>query len=645
MDKTKQTAEVTYWNAEFEKCKSAREPFERQWYTNFAMYNGRQYATWAPMNSPNLSNQRLVDPPAPRYRVRLVSNKIRPIIRTEVTKLTKEEPRFFAVPATTEPSDIAAAKISENVLEYVLDSANFNKARRKATFWMTICGSSFIKTYVVDDSLEQLPCNIVLDDITPYHIFVPNLQEQEIERQEYVMQCRAISAERVFEQYGVEVKSKDSGGVNIDQRFLNALGIKSTQETNLLYMKEIWIKPCKRYPRGGMLVIVGDEVIYHSPKTPDPAIEYPQPTEEDIMIPIVQWSETEYPYAHKMFPYVKIDHIPSGSFYGTSVIDDLIPLQRLYNKDRSQIVESQNRAGKPQMVYTKGSLDANKVTSEPGLMIPLNPGFERPNYMTLQPLPNYVLEGLDRTLKDMDDITKQYDVANGRSLPGVTAASAISYIQEENDSVLYHTVASIEDAVVVIGQQILALVQEFWDQEKMIKVVSKNGLQETIQFKAADIKGNTDIRIESGSMAPTSRTARQAFITELMKMGILDPSKGLKYLEMSTTNTLYEEMQVDNKAAQRENYKMSQDPTPMPVNPWDNNEVHKYEHGTYLKSQEFELLPPEIKQNMVNHYFLTEQAIMGDSHAAARIPSTGDAAPNGQPPSGTTDPNGLPTGA
>lgn len=74
----------------------------------------------------------------------------------------------------------------------------------------------------------------------------------------------------------------------------------------------------------------------------------------------------------------------------------------------------------------------------------------------------------------------------------------------------------------------------------MVKVVSKNSAFEAIQFKSADIKGNTDLRIEPGSMAPRSKAARQAFITEWLKLGVLTPEQGLKYMEMSETNQLWD---------------------------------------------------------------------------------------------------------
>ena len=84
-------------------------------------------------------------------------------------------------------------------------------------------------------------------------------------------------------------------------------------------------------------------------------------------------------------------------------------------------------------------------------------------------------------------------------------------------------------------------------------------------------------------------------------MGVLGNQDGLRYLQMNETNRLYEEMQVDSRHAQRENIKMAAkmftdtDPNTMqkipvgfPINDFDNDAVHMYEHALYMKSQEYD---------------------------------------------------------
>jgi hypothetical protein len=316
-----------------------------------------------------------------------------------------------------------------------------------------------------------------------------------------------------------------------------------------------------------------------------------------------------------MFPYAKIDHVPSGGFYCTSVVEDLIPLQRAYNRSRSQQLENQNRTSNPPLMFFKGSIDPAKVTSEPGLMMPVQPGFEYPRYVEPPVQPNYVGESDDKLLSSMEDISGQHEITRGRTPPGVEAASAISYLQEQEDSKLHPSVASIEDATAVIGKQALSLVKQFWSPQKILEVVSKANSQDLVYFEQAKSVDSTDIRVETNSMQPRSIAAKRAFIMELIQNQVITPEQGLRYMEMNETNRLFEELQVDSKQARRENIKMAHGEQ-VAVNPWDNNEIHIYEHGLFLKSQDYEALDEQMKVLVANHYMMHQTQQLGDSYAS-----------------------------
>jgi hypothetical protein len=335
-------------------------------------------------------------------------------------------------------------------------------------------------------------------------------------------------------------------------------------------------------------------------------------------------------------------------FYGDSIIKYLVPIQREYNRTRSIMLENRNLAGKPQWSYTAGAFDPKKFNSRPGLLLPVNMGFDPPAPLAQPPLPPNVSDDLQITLQDMDDIASQSEVSKGSVPPGVEAASAIAYLSEENDSIFHPTVQSLENAVQETGIQVLANVYDYWDETRIVRMTSRNQFMEVRQFKAQDMNPIMDFRVEASSMAPRSLAAKQAFITELMKMGAIDPTKALRYLQMSETNKLYDEMMVDVRQAQRENVFMSKgqplykvDPQGQPqidqmgmpqpayrmaiqsdpstgediidpqtgqpkqyqvtTNPFDAHDVHIEEHQNYQKSQEYELLSPEIQQIIQDH--------------------------------------------
>lgn len=690
---------IEKWDKNLKSCQQARQNFERQWYENLSFYFGRQWIVST--RNPNGGFSLVEQPAQDKWRVRHTVNRILRIIRTEVTKLTKEEPQFYCMPSSTEEKDRLAAMAGDAIAEFIIRTKYFNRKRLESTFWACICGTSFLKNWYDPQKLEidGQPGKIDFEAVPAPYIFAPNLQATELERQPYLIHARTLSSEECYMSYGVEVQpGTDSSGLLMDARFQTAMGVKTGkgQDPKMCYVKEVYVKPCKDYPNGAMIVYAENKILYVYEQLPDqmfnleeesipslfdgyefggsipvggtmgPETTHSGPVGSNEALDVVppksdyeglEGYKHEYPYRHGRFPFVKIDHIPTGMFYGDSAIKYLIPIQREYNRTRSIMLENRNLAGKPQWGYVAGAFDPKKFNSRPGLLLPVNMGFDPPKPLEQPALPPSIPQDLQISVQDMDDVSSQTEVSKGGVPPGVEAASAIAYLSEENDSIFYPTVQSIENAIQETGIQVLANVYDYWDETRIVRMTSKNQFMEARQFKAQDMNPIMDFRVETNSMAPRSVAAKQAFITELMKMGAIEPTRALKYLQLSETNKLYDEMMLDVRHAQRENVFMSQgqplykiDPNGQPpvdpmtgmpqvdemgmpapaykmatqsdpmtgedvvdpmtgepkqyqvtVNPYDAHEIHVEEHQNFQKSQEFELLPPEIQQIIQDH--------------------------------------------
>lgn len=616
---------VDWAQTQFAKMKGERSSIEQQWYLNLAFYFGRQNViqrgNYGGSSIVSTTSGTLWTPPAPYYRARPVINRVRPTIRTELAKLTAQKPNAFVVPASSEDRDLYAAQAGEQIWETLYRERKLAKVFRKAVFWSLTCGTGFIKTYWDPEKPDY--ANDTVGDIcyqaeTPFHIYVPNMREEELENQPYLIHAQLKSNDWA-RMYFPQVNPQSGSGENsiVEETWLNLVGGTASREQNSILVLEVWVKPgtTAMFPQGAMFTIVGDQLVQ---------------------------GQMGWPYAHKEYPFSKIDHIPSGKFYGDSSIVDLIPLQREYNRTRGQIIEAKNRMAKPQLIAERGSVDASRITSEPGQVILYTPGFQPPSPLPLQALPSYVVQELERILTDWADISGIHEVSQGQVPPGVTAATAISYLQEQDESKLSHTVSSLEAAIENVAHLTLEYVQEFWDSQRAIKYIGKDGSFDYLALRGSDLRGNTDVQIEAGSALPTSRAARQAYLMDLMKMQFISPQDGLELMDMGGINRLQERMQVDKKQAQRENLKMSQvDPMMLqmhlqmemqkaidngavmddisgapidqttgeivppdlivPVNTWDNHELHINEHNNYRKGQAFEDAPQHVKDLFDQH--------------------------------------------
>lgn len=605
----------------FNQCQSERLRQERQWTLNLAFYGGNQHVQFKSVGG----SFDLYVPAAPYYRVRIVINQVRRIVRKEISRLTAQKPNAYVVPASSEDIDVFAAQAGEQIWDSLWREKKFNKTLRDSIFWQAVCGNGFLKSYW--DAQKQDPNadtegDICIESISPFHIFVPELMVTEIEDQPYVIHAQVKSNSWLKQNLGIDASNSKLDVV--DDALLNVLNVNRTEKKkDQSTILEIWVKPgyLPELPNGGMFTIAADK--------------------------LVQGFES-WPYEHGHYPFTKIDAMPTGKFYTASVVEDLIPLQRELNRSRAQLIESKNKASKPQLVAEKGSVDARKITTEPGQLIEYNVGFQPPQPLPLQNLPSYVTDEINRLYTDLSDLSGQHEVSNGSTPPGVTAATAISFLQEQDESLIATHYTSIEEAIEKVAAQCLTYVKMYWDEERTVKIVGIDGTFDVQTFKGADLRGNSDIRVESGSALPTSRAAKQAFLMDLMKMGFIDSEEGLEMMEIGGLNRLYERIQVDKRQAQRENLKLrviteedvaahtqewmakqqeammqqGLDPTKdtdsglnlvppllVPTHTYDNHQIHIEIHNNYRKSQNFENASSTTKALFEEHVKQHQEAM------------------------------------
>jgi hypothetical protein len=647
----------------YEKCKSDVAPIRNQWYINLAFFKGDQYVS--------LLKGKLIRAPQVPGRVRLVINRVRPTVRTEISRMTSQKPMASVKPASAEDEDIIAAEAGEAVWEYVSEEKGFDAAFKQAAFWTSTCGIGYVKVAWDSDETDKQGDNDLSGDFcfsapTPFHIFVPDLLEQDIQRQPFVLHAYTMSVEDVKERFADKLSSDLKPtvvGTNeiFETRYLNLVGTESNAKPDSSLVIEIYIKPgaTTLFPNGGMAIVVDKTIVY--------------------------CTDDGLPYDHGKFPFVKIENVPSGSFYSTSTIEDLIPIQKEINRSRSQTVENRNATAKAGYFVQEGSIDINRWTSKPGQLIPIKPGFKEPVPIPIPPMPQYISEERQEMLRDWEDMSGQHQVSKGNAPSGVTAATAINFLQERDDSFMASVYDSIEQATEEAASQSLQLAVQYWDEPRMIKATGMDQSFSVLFLKGADIKSGTDIRIDQGTALPTSQAAMRAFVTDLMNRGMIPADKGLEMLDLPNMRAYYQLVKVDENQAKRENMRMAnlpveevqmamqqaqqmkqqyldthgvdentarQDPVvsqlldkfdrPLfPVNDYDNDDTHIFIHQNFQKSQRYENLDQSIKDQFEKHVQAHK-----DKQATAQLTqlmqggSAGGQPPGGAPMGGA--PGGMP---
>lgn len=631
---------VAFVKSEYERAKQARTTKQIQWFINLSMFYGNQYAEHQRSVQGEGFRDKIATPRSPYYKRRKTINRTRSFVRTEQSKFLSSIPNAVAVPATADDEDMRAAYAAEQAWTSLSETGHLRKHYSRAIWWQILTGVGFIKSWwdpneIVDAETGERG-NIRYGHVTPFHLFVPDLREVEIEDQPYLINAYTKPvhwAEQMFkEQLGGRRLKASSQSANsiLEEGTLNLSTAGRPADSIIVY--ECWVKPgaTSLLPEGGV-IIVADEIL-------------------------VGLYREGLPYAHGEFPFTKFEHIPTSTFYADSPLIDTNQLQREYNQLRTEISEAGTRMAKPQILAQKGSIVPQKLTNEPGLVIEYRPGTPPPTPIPMSPLPQYYIEQQDRILADWEDVTGQHEVSKGSAPPGVTAGTAISFLQEKDNQFLTPQYQSIEDGYARIARQTLGLFVQYVDLPRKMKVVGSDGAYDTVLLAGADVMSGTDIRIQKGSAIGESQAAKQARVMDMFAAGLIaDPNVALKMLEMGGVDKILDLMSVAERKAQRENIKMKtldkvelesarlkyeaemqdyeqqaaqveammpgdplhadpevvaglpqlppqpQMPMLVPVADFDLHEVHIESHNKFRMSQEFEALDPMIQEQFDLH--------------------------------------------
>ena len=631
---SKDAQKLASWvQQEWAKAKQVRTQRQLQWYTNMAFFYGQQWVEQTGGNYPADLQGKLVMPKKPYYSQRKVINRTRSFVRSELSQFLSAIPNAVAVPATAEDEDVRSAYAAEQAWASISDSQKLRYHYSRAMWWTVVTGTGFIKTWWDQDSVDKVSGqqgNIRYGAVTPFHLFVPDLREQDIDDQPFIINAYTKPLSWCKQYFGDALNGKDiqpnasSANQIIEEGYLNLGNINSNAPDSVI-VYETWLKPGahKLLPNGGVIISINDF--------------------------IVSITRDGLPYNHGQYPFTKFEHIPTSTFYGDSPLVDLNPLQREYNTLRSQIAEAGNRMAKPQLLAQKGSIVPSKITNEPGLVIEYKAGFAAPTPLQLSPLPQYYVDQQDRVLTDIEDIGGQHDVSRGKAPTGVTAGTAISFLQEADNSFRTPQYQNIEDGYSRIAQQTIENFVQFVDLRRKIKTIGADGSFDTLLLSGADVKNGTDIRIQPGSSVGVSKAAQDARVMDMFGMGLIDQPLALRLLEVGGAQKILDIMQVAERKAQRENIKMKmlnpmelqmqvqqfqmqaqmmpQDPmNPQPepqmppvikVDDFDIHEKHIEIHNTFRMSQEYEALPEIIRQQFDAHVAEHEAILQQKQQMAA----------------------------
>lgn len=511
--KEKLAAEIA---ADFERRREERRRVESGWLLNMNFLSGNQYCDVSPSGGIEEEDKRFY------WQSRRVFNHIAPTIDSRIAKLTKMRPALHVRAFSDEEGDLKAAKLASGVLDHVRESAGLDETIARATLWSETCGSAFYKIVWDEKGGRQVAIDgnnqpvyegeACVTAVPSFEIFPDSLATEDLSGVRSLIHAQAVPVSYIAERFGIEVKGREltelcgagysepSGG----KIPLIQAGGNRTPVCDSEILIERYTRPSAAEKEGKLEIAAGGKLLYSGP------------------LPYLNGNRGE-----RDFPFVKQDclRLP-GAFFGSSIIDRLIPVQRAYNAVRNRKHEFLNRISMGVLTVEDGSVDADELAEEglsPGKVLVYRQGGRPPEMLDCGNVPSAFETEEERLEKEFILISGVSDLSQNSTPARVTSASGLQLLLSQDDSRLAATTDNISAAVKETGRQILRLYRQFAGSARLLALTGENKKTEVYYFNAAELSAG-DILFESED-AVTPEQKRETLM-KLFEAGLLTDEDG-----------------------------------------------------------------------------------------------------------------------
>ena len=581
---------------DFKKRAEARKSFDLIWQINMNFLMGNQYCNVGYGGNLEEADRQFF------WQEREVFNHIAPIYDIRYAKLSKIKPDINIIPSTSDERDKESAKVCKKIFQSVKNSLEIDDKVNQAIKWSEVCGTVFYKVgwnseagLVIGKDENGVPIRsgeVDFSVVSPFEIYPDSSVCETIEDCQSIIHAKAYSSSQVRDIYGKNVKGGKVNTFSLDNVSVGVGGlgfngtvpkiIEQTKEDSVIVI-ERYERESEAYPFGRLTIVAGNELVY----------------------------DGELPFAvgnngKRDFPFIKqTSIIEPGCFWGTSVIERLVPVQRAYNAVKNRKHEFINRLSMGVLSVEDGSVDLDNLEEEglcPGKVLVYRQGAVEPKYLQCESLPAGIEKEEQFLLEEFNKISGVSDLLSGDKISSNMSGVALEIMIGQDETRLNASVESIKLATKNIADKILKMYKQYAIMPRIAKIVGENGEIEMFYFSSSDITSD-DIVIENQTDDLGSLSQRREMILKLLDYGILNDENGelsnkmkckvLEMLGMGIWENGQDLNELHIKRAGNENIKML-DGKEVKTSEIDNDELHLNEHISFMLGQDYE---KKLEQN------------------------------------------------
>lgn len=598
---------------DFKNRQAERRSFELQWQLNMNFLMGNQYCQIGPSGE-------IEDEDKDYYwQQREVYNHIAPIIDARLSKLSNMKPSMTVVPASGDERDIKTAKVSKKIVNSIYNKLAVSGMINQANKWSEVCGTSFYKvtwnsakgSLIGKNDLGKAISSgdVEITVCPPFEIYPESSSCTDINDCKSIIHARAYHIEDIKNIWGVEVEGSDVNVFSLDNSNMSdAFGffgenkryINGTRKDYAVVIEK-YEAPTVEFPNGKLTIIAGNKLVYLGD------------------LPYINGNEGE-----RCFPFIKQTSIEQpGLFWGVSIIERLIPIQKSYNTIKNRKHEFMNRLSMGVLTVEDGSIDTENLEDEglsPGKVIVYRQGANPPSFMSFDKIPVDFSSEEINLLEEFTTVSGVSDLmTNSVTKYANLSGTALQRLIEQDDSRIACTAESLKEAIKTMGKHVLRLYRQFASIPRLSKIVGDNGDIEVFYFNSSDISSD-DIVFETENEIGETTAQKRAMVFDLINAGLLQDENGklsnrmrvkaLELLGFGVWENAQDINELHLKRAASENLKMIESGETISPLEVDEHDIHITEHTAFLLGGEFEKKAqknPRLTEIILSHIRMHKQ--------------------------------------
>lgn len=589
---------------------------------NLLYYCGEQWLEYVPTSGSFRKRLQLNN-----YVPTPVSNEIREYCRSIKSLLMNQKMAVRVWPNTGEKEDRDAAEIGEQLLTWMDFSQDerFFDEKEKICLWLAISGTAFMRVFPDAEGGMWIPGtpfktgDVGAEAVLPFNVRLDTLGDT-LEKKRWAGIFSLKDREWVEDTFRVKLEKRGEDSTFIDYqkrlatlvanvspwkgRSPNIQPFSPTDEDVVLF-REIEFKPTLGYPRGKYAIQCAGKVIFKIDSMP------------------IQATPEQWYYSLTDFHY---NYVP-GRFWSDPGINDLISPQNIVNETDQALSINMKGLGRPTVIVPgEVGLKRLDMSGHGFLALTYNPIMgQKPSIEQGVPLPQQVLE-YRRLQKEQiqDSGGDPKNILRGAPPSAQSSGIQIDNLRELAERGKSPDIDRFNRSLSRVYKKRLLLAQQLYTEERLIKVTGKGNQVKIMRFKASDLRGNTDVRLELDSSLLTTRSGQAQMLLSMMQSKWLQdpnvsPAQKEDMYQRLGLASFTEQENHDIGRAEDENLRIQggdfqvqveeQDPNtgkwiPIvndPLFEYDSHPDHYEVHRKYIISPDFRMLSPQIQTVFFEH--------------------------------------------